>query len=169
MVSTHLSGPRGIQLPNAPRPARSRPSPRGWMPIVPMQKPCPHTKYLLTCPLHQYPGREAERLRNSPRCRRSYRTKTKLLVDNQVEILGPPIDAVGDESDSDDGDNGDFEEVELFIPCVGGRTTNSSRSVVYAANADYSDQQCLRGVVISLSSVGGTEFPYSSRVEPKLT
>ena len=51
----------------------------------------------------------------------------KFIVDSQVEILCPPIDAVGDESDSDDGDNGDFEVVkEPLVTVVGGRAANSS-------------------------------------------
>ena len=48
---------------------------------------------------------------------------------NQIysELLDQPIDSVGDETDSDDGDNGDFVEVEPYQHVVGGRTTNSSR------------------------------------------
>ena len=51
-----------------------------------------------------------------------------MLGDDYSEGLGLPIDSVRDKTDSDDGDNGDFVEVEAFQRVVGGRTTNSSRS-----------------------------------------
>ena len=84
----------------------------------------------------------------------------KLLVDNQVEILGAPIDAAGDETDSDDGDNGDSEEVEPFIPVAGGRPSISSDIiwVVFAADAENFDQQRVRGIAVRFYSACGTEY-----------
>ena len=52
----------------------------------------------------------------------------KLLDDDHFELLDLPVDAVGDETDSDDGDSGDFVVVKPFQQVVGDRTTNSSRS-----------------------------------------
>ena len=56
----------------------------------------------------------------------------KLPDADNAEFLDLPIDALGDETDSDDGDNGDFTEIGqptgAFQRVAGGRTTNSSRS-----------------------------------------
>ena len=49
------------------------------------------------------------------------------LFNDRFESVDLPISAVGDNSDSDDGNNGDFEEVELFIQVARRRSSNSSR------------------------------------------
>ena len=88
----------------------------------------------------------------------------KLLVDSQLEILDLQIDAVGDETDSDGGNDGDYEEVELLIPVVSGRSTKCSRLacfniiwIIIAADANF-DQQCLREIILRFYNACGTEI-----------
>ena len=52
----------------------------------------------------------------------------KLPDYGRFATFDPPINAVGDESDSDDGNNGDFEELKDFQEVVASRTANSSRA-----------------------------------------
>ena len=55
-------------------------------------------------------------------------TILKLPDYSRFTTFDPPIDAVGDESDSDDGNNGDFEEFQGFQEVVASRTAISPRA-----------------------------------------
>ena len=116
--SAQPSGHRGIQLPTHPDLSGRTPVPEAGMPIeVHADVPAPHIPQSRDGASAKSTPMHAELARNF-----------KLLVDSQVEILGPPIDAAGNETDSDERDNGDCEEVETFVSVVGSCTTNSSRS-----------------------------------------
>ena len=51
-----------------------------------------------------------------------------MLDYSRVTTFDPSIDTVGDESDSDDGNNGDVDEVQCFQEVVASGTANSSRA-----------------------------------------
>ena len=129
--SAQPSSHRGIKLPNAPGLVWSNPSPRGWH-ADPSPRgwhaDCIHSEVPTDATAPQVPRSQGGALATFSPMQAELPRNLKSLVDNHAEILGPPIDAVGDETDSDGRDNGDLEEVEPFIPVVGGRTINSSRS-----------------------------------------